>query len=77
MSVITATDLNKSPGSYLIEAIKEPVVIERSGKPIVVMVSYDNYLKLEDAYWGERALKSDKDKSLKVKESMDFLMSDD
>jgi len=72
----TATELNKHPGKYLNQAIKEPVVIERAGHPVAVMVSYERYLKMEDAYWGELATLSDKDKSIGTKKSMDFLQSD-
>lgn len=73
---VTATELNKRPGTYLNQAMKEPVVIEKSGQPSVVMVSYEHYLKLEDAYWGELALEADKEKSLGSKKTMDFLHSD-
>lgn len=72
----TATELNKHPGKYLNEAIKEPVVIERSGRPVAVIVSYERYIQLEDAYWGESAVAADKEKSLGTKKSMDFLLDD-
>lgn len=73
----TATELNKHPGTYINQAIKEPVIIERSGRPVAVMVSYERYVMLEDAYWGELATMADKEKSLGTKASMDFLESDD
>ena len=47
----TATELNKRPGKYLAQAIKGPVVIEKSGRPVVVIVSCEHYIQLEDAYW--------------------------
>ncbi len=72
----TATELNKHPGKYLNQAIKEPVLIERSGHLIAVMVSYERYMQLEDAYWGELANAADQEKSLGHKKSMDFLLSD-
>ena len=72
----TATELNKHPGKYLNQAIKEPVIVERSGHPIAVMVSYERYMQLEDAYWGELATLADKEKSLSKKETMDFLHGD-
>lgn len=73
----SATDLNRHSGKYIDQAIKEPVVIEKSGQPVVVMVSYEHYIKLEDAYWGERAVLSDRDTTLTTKQSMDFLLSDE
>ncbi len=72
----TATELNKQPGKYLDKAIKEPVIIERASHPVVVMISYELYLMLEDAYWGELACLTDKEKALGVKKSMDFLLGD-
>jgi prevent-host-death family protein len=72
----TATELNKNPGKYINKAIKEPVVIERSGHPVAVMVSYERYTQLEDAYWGELATVADKEKSLGHKKSIDFLLGD-
>lgn len=73
----TATELNKHPGKYLNQSLKGPVIIERSGQPIAVIVAYDHYIKLEDAYWGELATTADKDRSLGVKKSMDFLLETD
>ncbi len=73
----TATELNKHPGKYINQSLKEPVIIERSGHPVSVIVSYERYVQLEDAYWGELAIRADKEKSLSTKESMDFLISDD
>lgn len=70
----TATELNKHPGKFITQAIREPVIIEKSGQPVVVMVSYEHYMKLEDAYWGELATSADKEKSLGVKKTMDFLL---
>jgi hypothetical protein len=73
----SSTELNKHPGRCINHAIREPVIIERSGQPVVVMVSYEHYLKLEDAYWGEQAIVADQEKPLGVKRSMGFLLSDE
>lgn len=73
----TATELNKHPGKYINQAIKGPVIVERSGHPVVVMVSYERYIQFEDAYWGELATAADKEKSLGKKASMEFLHGDD
>lgn len=69
----TATELNNHPGKYINQALKEPVIIERSGHPVAVMISYERYMQLEDAYWGELATIADQEKSLGIKETMDFL----
>lgn len=73
---ITATELNKRPGNYLNEAMKEPVIIEKTGRPTVVIVAYEQYMKLEDSYWGELAAEADKERSLGIKKTKDFLTSD-
>lgn len=73
----SATELNKHPGIYINKALTEPVIIERSGRPVAVMVSYERYVMLEDAYWGELATQADEEKSLGTKTSQDFLTGDD
>ncbi len=73
----TATELNKHPGKYIDCAMKGPVIVERSGRPVTVMVSYERYIQLEDAYWGELAMVADQEKSLGIQESMDFLNGND
>ncbi|CAL7963149.1 Antitoxin [Gammaproteobacteria bacterium] len=73
----SATELNKCPGKYINKALKEPVIVKRSGYPVVVLVSYERYMQLEDAYWGELAKVADKEKSLGKKATMDFLRGDD
>lgn len=77
MMKATATELNKHPGKYIDQAIKGPVILERSGRPVAVMVGYEHYLKLEDAYWGELATAADKEKSLGKKATQKFLDSID
>lgn len=75
---ISATELNKRPGMYIDTALSnEPVIIEKNGRPSVVMISYDVFRKLDDAYWGEKALKTEKESTLSVKESDDFLTGDE
>lgn len=69
----TASELNKHPGRLLSQASREPVIIEKSGHPVAVIVSYERYIQLEDAYWGELAIAAEKDKSLGRKKTMDFL----
>jgi len=74
---ISATELNKRPGTYLNEAMHEPVIVEKTGRPAVVLVSYQRFIELEDAYWGEQAIKANKEKSLSTKDSIEFLEGND
>lgn len=73
---ITATHLNKHSGKYITQSQREPIIIEKSGHPVAVIVSYDHYVKMEDAYWGEKAILSEQEQSIGAKESMEFLKSD-
>jgi hypothetical protein len=67
---ITATQLNKTPGAYLTRAAEEPVIVERSGHSLVVIVSYTQFSKLKDAFWGEQAIKADEGKTIEPKETV-------
>ena len=75
---ITATEVKNHFGEYLEGAISEPVVIEKTGRPVVVMLSvkeYERLTALEDAYWAEKALKAEKAGYIGQKESAKFLKS--
>ncbi|TVR63635.1 MAG: type II toxin-antitoxin system Phd/YefM family antitoxin [Candidatus Competibacteraceae bacterium] len=55
---VAATEVKQRLGQYLESALTEPVVIEKSGRPAVVMLSvveYERLCALEDAWWGEQA----------------------
>ena len=55
---VAATEVKQRLGQYLESALTEPVVIEKSGRPAVVMLSVAENQRLralEDAWWGERA----------------------
>ncbi len=71
---ISSTELNRRPGAVLEAAIREPVVIEKSGHPSVVMVSYQHYQELEDAFWGTLAETLEKTAEWEsAEESLSFL----
>jgi antitoxin Phd len=58
MNIAAATDVKNRLGAYLDAAQHEPVVIEKSGRKIAVLMSateYDRLQAIEDAWWGERA----------------------
>ncbi len=55
---LAASEVKQRLGQYMECALTEPVVIEKSGRPAVVMLSITEYERLQamdDAYWGERA----------------------
>lgn len=58
MKTATATEIKNRFGEYLQSAIREPVLIEKTGKPVAVLLSIDDYERLsalEDAYWIKKA----------------------
>jgi prevent-host-death family protein len=55
MDKISATELNKHPGHVLQMAQRKPVIIEKTGQPAAVIMSYEYFTELEDYYFGNLA----------------------
>jgi antitoxin Phd len=58
MTTVSATEIKNRLGQFLRAAASEPVVIEKTGKPVAVLLSYQEYQRLEryeDAYWAAQA----------------------
>jgi antitoxin Phd len=58
MVMATATEVKNRFGEYMEKAQKEPVTVEKTGRPYVVLLSQEEYerlQRLEDALWGQRA----------------------
>lgn len=73
---ISATYLKNKLGECLETSIREPVIIEKSGRPTSVVLSYQEYQRLtelEDELWGLRAMAAEKSGYLGVEESAEFL----
>jgi prevent-host-death family protein len=63
MKTITATELKNKSGETLDAVQKEPVAIERNGRPVAVLISqsdYDRLTKLENDYWLARVEAAEK-----------------
>ncbi len=77
MKTATATQVKNSLGEYLDAALREPVVITKSGRSHSVLLSWEDYQRLaamEDAWWGEQALAVERAGDiLGAAESLDFL----
>ena len=72
----SATNLKINLGTFLQEAIKEPVIIEKNKRSMAVLVSYEEYERLstlEDRYWAQRANEAAKEGFLGPDESMSYL----
>lgn len=58
MRTETATDAKNNFGAVLDAALREPVVIRKSGRNAVVMIAYEDYenlVAMVDGYWGMKA----------------------
>lgn len=69
---ISATEFKNKLGQYLETSIREPIVVEKSGRPASVLISYaefQRFIELEDEAWGVRALEAAKEGYLGVDES--------
>lgn len=59
---INATSFKNHLGKYIECAIKEPVIVEKSGRPSAVLISFDEFAKLsqyEDFYWSMYAAEAE------------------
>ena len=49
MKILNASDAKREFGEVLLKAQKEPITINKNGKPVVVVVSIDEYEKMLDS----------------------------
>src|SRR5438876_11452108 len=57
----SATEVKNRFGEFLERALREPVEVEKSGRPVAVLLSreeYDRLQAMEDRYWGDRAIEA-------------------
>lgn len=69
----TATEVKNRFGEFLERAVREPVEVEKSGRPVAVLLSREEYERLQamdDHYWGERAMEAAKTGHLGHEEAM-------
>ena len=63
MEKVTAAEVKNRLSTYLVHAVIEPIIVEKSGRPFVVMLSFSEYERLkalEDAHWGQKAKEAEK-----------------
>lgn len=73
---VSATYLKNRLGECLEASIREPVIVEKSGRPASVVLSYQEYqrlMELEDMIWGLRALEAEKEGFLGAEGTAEFL----
>lgn len=67
-----ATHFKNHFGEYMQKVYQEPIIVEKSGKPSAVLISYATFEKLsnlEDYYWGMKAEQAAKEGFLGPEES--------
>jgi prevent-host-death family protein len=72
MRRVNATEIKNRLGQYMDYALASPVLIEKQGRPSLVLLSvqeYERLVALEDAYWVEKAKEAEKSGWLGQEES--------
>ena len=76
MTTVNATYAKQNFGACIADAARQPVIIEKSGRPAVVMISYEEFQRLsdlEDAMWLQRARDAAAGGYLTAEDSDDFM----
>ena len=64
MKTMAAKEAKQSFGQLLDDAQREPVMIERNGRPVAVVLAiadFERFEAMEDAYWGRLAEEASKE----------------
>jgi antitoxin Phd len=72
----TATEVKNKFGKFSDIARNEPVIVEKTGRKSIVLISFEEYERLtqiEDAYWAEKASRAEADGYAGLEESMAFM----
>lgn len=75
MRTETATNAKNHFGAIMDAALREPVLIQRSGRDAVMMVSSEYKEMIEDKIWGEMAMEAKKEKPIGIEETAKFFES--
>lgn len=76
MRSMAAKEAKNHFGALLDTARREPVTIEKNGRPVAVILSIEDFKRfeeIEDAIWGERALEAEKGGYVGVEEGEKLL----
>ena len=77
MKTVSATEIKNRFGRYLQEAAREPIGVEKSGQTVAVLLSAEEFERLEaceDHFWSEKARAAEAEGSLGVQASMEYLL---
>jgi len=72
----TATEVKNKFGKFSDIARNEPVIVEKTGRKNIVLIAYEEYerlIRIEDAYWAEKAIGAEAEGYVGSAESMAFI----
>ena len=78
MQSVNSREAQNHFGELMSKAVKEPIVINKHGRPSAVLMSheeYEKFLLFEDLYWLLRAKEASSNGFLSKEESTSFLSS--
>lgn len=76
MQTVTATEIKQRLGQYLARVAVEPVTVEKNGRPVAVLLSFEEYELLQrsdDHFWGQAACAVESEGFLSAEESSRYL----
>ena len=76
VKTVSATEMKNRLGQYLARVAVEPVAIEKNGRPVAVLLSFEEYELLQrsdDSFWGQAALTAEAEGFLSVEDSLKYL----
>jgi antitoxin Phd len=76
MKSASATEIKNHFGAFLDRSRSEPVAIQRTGRPVAVLLSWEEYerlMALEDAYWGQQAAAAEEEGYVGPEAAMAFI----
>jgi len=76
VKTVSATEIKNRLGQYLGRVAVEPVAIEKNGRPVAVLLSFEEYELLQrsdDFFWGQAALAAEAEGFLGVEHSLEYL----
>jgi antitoxin Phd len=76
MQKVTATEVKNRLGQYLARVVAEPVTIEKNGRPVAVLLSYEEFEALQradDHFWGEAVRAAEAEGFLSAEDSLAYV----
>jgi len=73
VKTVSATEIKNRFGQYLARVAAEPVAVEKNGRPVAVLLAFEEYELLQrsdDAFWGELARTAEAEGFVSAEESL-------